>query len=138
MQGLFTGLPFDVQLEMLHSIPALADAEMMRPGYAIEYDYVPPYQIRPSLETRAIHGLFLAGRSWHFGLRRGRRSGAVAGANAACYVRDEAPLELRRDEAYLGVMVDDLITKDLTEPYRLMTSRAEYACYCAVIMRTCV
>ncbi len=127
VQGMFTGLPFDVQLEMLHSIPALADAEMMRPGYAIEYDYVPPYQTQPSLESRVIHGLFLGGQiNGTSGYEEAAAQGLLAGINAACYVRDEAPLMLRRDEAYLGVLVDDLITKDLTEPYRLMTSRAEY------------
>ncbi|MCD6518742.1 MAG: tRNA uridine-5-carboxymethylaminomethyl(34) synthesis enzyme MnmG [Anaerolineae bacterium] len=127
VQGCFTGLPFDVQLDLLRSIPALEEVEIMRPGYAIEYDFVPPHQIKPSLETWRIHGLFLAGQiNGTSGYEEAASQGILAGINAALYVRDEEPLVLRRDQAYLGVLVDDLITKDLTEPYRIMTSRAEY------------
>ena len=127
VQGCFTGLPVDVQLELLHSIPALAKAEIMRPGYAIEYDYVLPYQLKTSLETRRIHGLFHAGQiNGTSGYEEAAAQGLLAGINAALQARDEPPLELRRDQAYLGVMVDDLITKQITEPYRIMTSRAEY------------
>ncbi len=127
VQGCFTGLPFDVQLEILHTIPALAGVRIMRPGYAIEYDYVPSYQLKPSLETRRIHGLFHAGQiNGTSGYEEAAAQGILAGINAALYVRDEAPLVLGRDQAYLGVLVDDLITKEISEPYRIMTSRAEY------------
>ena len=127
VQGCFTGLPFDVQLEVLRSIPALAHVQIMRPGYAIEYDYVPSHQLKASLETRLVHGLFHAGQiNGTSGYEEAAAQGLVAGINAACYVRDQAPLELRRDQAYLGVLIDDLITKEISEPYRIMTSRAEY------------
>ncbi len=127
VQGCFTGLPFDVQIEILHSIPALRNARIMRPGYAIEYDFVPPHQLKPSFETRRIHGLFLAGQiNGTSGYEEAAAQGLYAGANAACYVRDEEPLHIGRDQGYLGVLVDDLITKQITEPYRMMTSRAEY------------
>ncbi|MHB1354932.1 MAG: tRNA uridine-5-carboxymethylaminomethyl(34) synthesis enzyme MnmG [Anaerolineae bacterium] len=127
VQGCFTGLPAEVQIELLHTIPALADAEIIRAGYAIEYDYVPSHQIKPSLETRRIHGLFHAGQiNGTSGYEEAAAQGWLAGVNAALYVRDEAPIELGRDQAYIGVMIDDLITKDITEPYRLLTSRAEY------------
>lgn len=127
VQGCFTGLPFDVQYELLHTIPALAQAEIMRPGYAIEYDYVPSWQLTSSLETRRIHGLFHAGQiNGTSGYEEAAAQGLLAGINAALYVRDEPPFELRRDQAYLGVLVDDLITKEITEPYRMLTSRAEY------------
>ncbi len=127
VQGMFTGMPYDVQCAMLHSIPALSRAEIVRPGYAIEYDYVPAYQLRSTLETRRIHGLFLAGQiNGTSGYEEAAAQGLLAGANAALSVRDEEPLTLRRDEAYLGVLIDDLITKEQTEPYRIMTSRAEY------------
>jgi tRNA uridine 5-carboxymethylaminomethyl modification enzyme len=127
VQGCFTGLPADIQRELLRTIPALAHVEIMRPGYAIEYDFVPTHQITPSLETRLIHGLFLSGQiNGTSGYEEAAAQGLIAGINAARYVRDEAPLSLRRDQAYLGVLVDDLITKEHTEPYRMMTSRAEY------------
>jgi len=127
VQGCFTGLPFDVQLELLHTIPALADVEIMRPGYAIEYDYVPSFQLKTSLETRRVHGLFHAGQiNGTSGYEEAAAQGLLAGINAALVARDEQPLELKRDQAYLGVLVDDLITKEITEPYRMLTSRAEY------------
>ena len=127
VQGCFTGLPFDVQLEILRTIPALAQVRIIRPGYAIEYDYAPSYQLKPTLETRRIHGLFHAGQiNGTSGYEEAAAQGILAGINAALQVRDEAPLVLRRDQAYLGVLVDDLITKEITEPYRMMTSRAEY------------
>jgi tRNA uridine 5-carboxymethylaminomethyl modification enzyme len=127
VQGCFTGLPCDVQAKLLHSIPALAEARIMRPGYAIEYDYVLPHQLKPSLETRAVHGLFLAGQiNGTSGYEEAACQGLLAGINAARLVADLEPLKLGRDEALIGVLVDDLITKELSEPYRMMTSRAEY------------
>jgi len=127
VQGCFTGLPVDVQEDLLHTIPALREARIMRPGYAIAYDHVPAHQVRSTMETRRIHGLFLAGQiNGTSGYEEAAGQGLLAGANAACYVRDEEPLVVRRDQGYLGVMVDDLVTKDLREPYRLFTSRAEY------------
>jgi tRNA uridine 5-carboxymethylaminomethyl modification enzyme len=127
VQGLFTGMPEEVQLEMLHSIPALRQARIMRPGYAIEYDHVPPYQIRPSLETKVVAGLFLGGQiNGTSGYEEAAAQGLMAGINAARYAQDRAPVILGRDQAYIGVLIDDLVTKDLDEPYRIMTSRAEY------------
>jgi len=127
VQGCFTGLPWDVQEALLHTIPALREARIMRPGYAIAYDYVPAYQVRPTLETRRVHGLFLAGQiNGTSGYEEAAGQGLVAGANVACYVQDREPLVIRRDQGYLGVMVDDLVTRELREPYRLFTSRAEY------------
>lgn len=127
VQGCFTGLPHDVQEEILHSIPALARAEIVRPGYAIEYDFVLPHQLRPSLEARAIQGLFFGGQiNGTSGYEEAAAQGLLAGANAARRACDQAPLVLGRDQAYLGVLVDDLTTKEITEPYRMLTSRAEY------------
>jgi len=127
VQGCFTGLPFDVQIDLLRSIPALSHVEIMRPGYAIEYDCVLPYQIKPSLETRRIHGLFLAGQiNGTSGYEEAACQGLMAGINASRLIDDEEPVVLRRDQAFIGVLVDDLITKKITEPYRMMTSRAEY------------
>ena len=127
VQGCFTGMPFDVQRKLLRTIPALSHVEIIRPGYAIEYDSVPPRQLKSSLETRSFHGLFLAGQiNGTSGYEEAAAQGILAGINAARYVCDEEPLFLRRDQAYLGVLVDDLITKEVTEPYRMMTSRAEY------------
>ncbi|MHB1293716.1 MAG: tRNA uridine-5-carboxymethylaminomethyl(34) synthesis enzyme MnmG [Anaerolineae bacterium] len=127
VQGCFTGLPVDVQRDLLRSIPALAQVEIMRPGYAIAYDYVPSHQLRPSLETRLVHGLFHGGQiNGTSGYEEAAAQGLIAGINAARFVRDEEPLVLGRDEAYIGVLVDDLITKESNEPYRMLTSRAEY------------
>ena len=127
VQGANTSLPEDVQLAMLRSIPALENVEMMRVGYAIEYDYVPPSQILASLETKLVSGLFLAGQiNGTSGYEEAAGQGLLAGINASLHVRGEEPLILRRDEAYIGVMIDDLVTKDINEPYRLLTSRAEY------------
>ncbi|HHX43497.1 MAG TPA: tRNA uridine-5-carboxymethylaminomethyl(34) synthesis enzyme MnmG [Chloroflexi bacterium] len=127
VQGFFTGMPWDVQRAMLHSIPALAEAEIVRPGYAIEYAYVPSYQIRASLETRRVHGLYLAGQiNGTSGYEEAAAQGLLAGINAARHARDEEPLVLGREQAYLGVLIDDLITKEIREPYRMLTSRAEY------------
>jgi tRNA uridine 5-carboxymethylaminomethyl modification enzyme len=127
VQGFFTALPEDVQLAMLHSIPALRDVEIMRAGYAIEYDYVPSNQIRASLESKLVAGLFLAGQiNGTSGYEEAAAQGLIAGINATRHGADKSPLILRRDQAYIGVLIDDLVTKDIVEPYRIMTSRAEY------------
>ncbi len=127
VQGANTSLPEDVQLNMLRSIPALEKVEMVRVGYAIEYDFVPPHQIGATLETRLVPGLFLAGQiNGTTGYEEAAGQGLIAGINAALKLQGKPPFILRRDQAYLGVMIDDLVTRELTEPYRLFTSRAEY------------
>ena len=127
LQGANTSLPKDVQLDMVRSIPALADVEIIRWGYAIEYDYAPPWQILCTLETKRIPGLFFAGQiNGTTGYEEAAGQGLVAGINAALKVKGIPPLIFRRDQGYIGVMLDDLVTKELTEPYRLLTSRAEY------------
>src|SRR5947207_1482490 len=127
VQGMNTSLPQDVQLAMLRSIPALEHVEMMRVGYAVEYDFVPPEQLMTTLQTKAVAGLFLAGQiNGTSGYEEAGAQGILAGINAALYARGEHPFVLGRHEAYLGVLVDDLVTRPLTEPYRLHTSRAEY------------
>ena len=125
--GISTSLPFDVQIEAVRSIEGLEEAHILRPGYAIEYDYFDPRELQPSFETRAIGGLFFAGQiNGTTGYEEAAAQGLYAGVNAALQVRGEAPLVLRRDQAYLGVLVDDLITRGVTEPYRMFTSRAEF------------
>ncbi|MDP6508040.1 MAG: tRNA uridine-5-carboxymethylaminomethyl(34) synthesis enzyme MnmG [Chloroflexota bacterium] len=127
VQGANTSLPEDVQLALLRSIPALANVEMIHAGYAIEYDFAPSQQLRGSLETQRATGLYLAGQiNGTTGYEEAAGQGLLAGINAALAVRGEPPLSFRRDQAYLGVMIDDLITKEIDEPYRLHTSRAEY------------
>ncbi len=127
VQGANTSLPEDVQLAMLRSIPALESAEIMRVGYAIEYDYVPPSQTLATLESKLVPGLFFAGQiNGTSGYEEAAGQGLIAGINAARMVRGEPPILLTRDRAYIGVMVDDLVTREHTEPYRLLTSRAEF------------
>jgi len=127
VQGFFTSLPEDVQRDMLHSIPALAAARIARAGYAIEYDYVPPAQISASLETKRVGGLFHAGQiNGTSGYEEAAGQGLLAGINAARQVQGRDPIVLRRDQAYIGVLIDDIVTKEVAEPYRLLTSRAEY------------
>lgn len=125
--GISTSLPYDVQLDLVRSIDGLQHAEIMRPAYAIEYDFVYPTQLRHSLETKAIDGLFLGGQiNGTSGYEEAAAQGLMAGINAALKVKGSPPLVLGRDEAYIGVLIDDLITKGTKEPYRMFTSRAEY------------
>lgn len=125
--GISTSLPFDIQLDYVRSIRGFERAVITRPGYAIEYDFFDPRGLRPTLETRAIEGLFFAGQiNGTTGYEEAGAQGLMAGANAAAKVLGRGPLTLRRDEAYAGVMVDDLITQGTLEPYRMFTSRAEY------------
>ncbi|WP_102026163.1 tRNA uridine-5-carboxymethylaminomethyl(34) synthesis enzyme MnmG [Salirhabdus sp. Marseille-P4669] len=127
VQGLSTSLPEDVQKKMLESIPGLENAEMMRAGYAIEYDAVVPTQLWPTLETKTISGLFTAGQiNGTSGYEEAAGQGIMAGINAAAKALDLEPLILDRSQAYIGVLIDDLVTKGTNEPYRLLTSRAEY------------
>jgi tRNA uridine 5-carboxymethylaminomethyl modification enzyme len=126
--GLSTSLPLDVQVAMVHSIKGLERAEIMRPGYAIEYDFADPTQLLPSLETRLVDGLFFAGQlNGTTGYEEAGAQGLIAGINAVLKTRNELPLILGRDQAYIGVMIDDLVTRGIGgEPYRMFTSRAEY------------
>ncbi|MGB9716476.1 MAG: tRNA uridine-5-carboxymethylaminomethyl(34) synthesis enzyme MnmG [Thermodesulfovibrionales bacterium] len=125
--GISTSLPYDVQVKLVRTIPGLEEAEIMRPGYAIEYDFVFPTQLKHSLETKIIEGLFLAGQiNGTSGYEEAAAQGLIAGINASLKLQGREPLILGRHEAYIGVLIDDLITKGTNEPYRMFTSRAEY------------
>ena len=127
VQGMSTSMPMDVQIAFIHTITGLENAKIMRPGYAIEYDCIDPLQLKPTLEFKGITGLFSAGQSnGTSGYEEAAAQGIIAGINAAMFVKRTEPLILKRSESYIGVLIDDLVTKGTQEPYRMMTSRAEY------------
>ena len=127
VQGMSTSMPIDVQMEFLRTIPGLENVRIMRPGYAIEYDCINPLQLKPSLEFKKISGFFSAGQTnGTSGYEEAASQGLIAGINAALKIQGKEPLILKRSDGYIGVLIDDLVTKGTNEPYRVMTSRAEY------------
>ena len=127
LNGLTTSMPEEIQLKVVRSVPGLEKAEIMRPGYAVEYEYIPPYQLKPTMENKVITGLYTAGQlNGTSGYEEAAAQGLMAGINAVLDIKGEEPLILKRSDSYIGVLIDDLVTKGTSEPYRMLTSRAEY------------